>query len=113
MKPPEKHQKQDPGTEAIWKALNEVADPEFPVSIVEMGLIYSVKREQGCVTIEMTFTSMGCPCMEMMLYDVEQQVRRIPGIDEVKIEIVWDPPWTPEKLAPHAVEQLATWGVSV
>lgn len=100
-------------TERIRNALHDVADPEFPVSIVEMGLIYDVRVDAGVAHITMTFTSMGCPCMEMMLMDVRDRVRREPGIDDVHIEIVWDPPWTAARLAPDTIEQLAAWGVAV
>lgn len=102
-----------PGTEAIWDALHEVADPEFPVSIIDMGLVYAVKNEAGHVTIDLTFTSMGCPCMEMILYDIRARLIKVPGVNSVHIEIVWSPPWTHEKLSSHAVEQLSVWGVSV
>lgn len=103
----------EPGTEAIWDALHEVADPEFPVSIVDMGLVYSVEKQGGNVTIDLTFTSMGCPCMEMILYDIQSRLKKEPDVEHVHIEIVWNPPWTPEKLSPQAVEQLSVWGVSV
>lgn len=107
------HREMEPGTEAIWQALHEIADPEFPVSLVEMGLIYKVKKVGRKAFIEMTFTSMGCPCMEMIITDIKNKLLQLRDIDAVEIEIVWDPPWTPAQLAPEAVEQLAVWGVSV
>lgn len=101
------------GTENIWHALQEVADPEFPVSIVDMGLVYGVKKKGRKVVVDLTFTSMGCPCMEMIIMDIQTRVRKEPDIDDVQIEIVWDPPWTLDKLSQRAVAQLSVWGVSV
>ncbi|MFQ5628694.1 MAG: metal-sulfur cluster assembly factor [bacterium] len=101
------------GTENIWQALQEVADPEFPVSVVDMGLVYGIKKKGRKVTVDLTFTSMGCPCMEMIIMDIQNRLKKEPNIDAVDVEIVWDPPWTPEKLSSHAVDQLSVWGVSV
>lgn len=103
----------EPGTENIWYALQEIADPEFPVSIVEMGLVYGVKKKGHKAIVELTFTSMGCPCMEMIMMDIQSRLCREPDIEEVQIDIVWDPPWTPDRLSESAVEQLSVWGVSV
>jgi metal-sulfur cluster biosynthetic enzyme len=103
----------EPGTENIWQALQEIEDPEFPVSIVEMGLVYGVKKKDRKAIVDLTFTSMGCPCMEMITMDIQARLRREPDIDAVQIDIVWDPPWTPDKLSKSAVEQLSVWGVSV
>lgn len=99
-------------TASLWRALEQVADPEFPVSVVAMGLIYDVQRRGGLVKVAMTFTSMGCPCMEMILMDIRQRLLQEPGVDEVEVDIVWDPPWTSSRLSNAAREQLATWGVS-
>lgn len=99
-------------TASLWRALEDVADPEFPVSVVAMGLIYDVQRHGSLARVEMTFTSMGCPCMEMILMDIRQRLLQEPDIDEVEIDIVWDPPWTSSRLSEAAREQLATWGVS-
>jgi len=103
----------EPGTENIWQALQEVADPEFPVSIVDMGLVYGVKKKGSQATIDLTFTSMGCPCMEMIIMDIQTRLKKESDIEDVQIEIVWDPPWTPGKLSRRAVDQLSVWGVSV
>ncbi len=98
--------------ENLWRALNEVQDPEFPMSIVEMGLIYGVEKHANIAKVEMTFTSMGCPCMEMMLFDVKKRLKKEPGVDDVELEIVWDPPWTSERLSPSGAAKLAVWGVA-
>ncbi len=101
-------------TEAlVWQSLKEVNDPEYPLSIVDLGMIYKVGVLQGKVAIEMTFTAMGCPAIDMILLDVDEAVRKIPGVKEVDIEIVWSPPWTRNKITPAGREILQYHGVGV
>jgi len=101
-------------TEAlVWQALKKVNDPEYPLSIVDLGIIYKVKVLQAKVAIEMTFTAMGCPAIDMILLDVDEAVRRIPGVKNVAIEIVWSPPWTRNKITPAGREILQYYGVGV
>ena len=98
---------------AVWQALQGVEDPELPLSIVEMGLIYEVAVEDGCASIAMTFTAMGCPAMAMLRDDVIEAVSAVPGIDEVQVRIVWDPPWTTARLSERARATLQVAGVGV
>ncbi len=98
--------------ERIWQELEKIADPEFPVSIVDMGLIYGVSLQDGRAHILMTFTAMGCPCMDMMLDDIREQVQKLAVVESVLIDIVWDPPWTRARLSEKAIEQLKIWGVT-
>ena len=102
-----------PQEESLWQALDEVQDPEFPISIVDMGLIYAIKRQAGRVLVQLTFTAMGCPCMEFILTDVRERLLQEPDIEQVNIEIVWDPPWTRQKLSQKGIEKLKEWGVTV
>ncbi len=97
----------------VWQALKEVNDPEYPLSIVDLGMIYKVKVLQAKVAIEMTFTAMGCPAIDMILLDVDEEVRKIPGVKSVDIEIVWSPPWTRNKITPAGREILQYYGVGV
>lgn len=97
----------------IWDALNEVSDPDLPMSIVELGLIYDVDVTDGCVSIEMTFTSMGCPATEMLKVDARTRVTEIDGIRDVEIETVWDPPWTKERITETGRQKLRTAGISI
>lgn len=99
--------------DAVWDALDEVTDPDLPMSIVELGLIYGVEVTDGRAEIEMTFTSMGCPATEMLKGDAREAVARLDGIDEVDIEVVWDPPWTKERITESGREKLRTAGISV
>ncbi|MCH8020173.1 metal-sulfur cluster assembly factor [candidate division KSB1 bacterium] len=101
-------------TEArVWQALKKVIDPEYPLSIVDLGMIYKVKVLQAKVAIEMTFTAMGCPAIDMILLDVDEEVRKISGVKNVEIEIVWSPPWTRNKITPAGREILQYYGVGV
>jgi phenylacetate-CoA oxygenase PaaJ subunit len=100
-------------TRNLWAALEEVHDPEFPMSLVDLGLIYGVTREQGRVQVKVTFTAMGCPAMDMILDDIRERLLREPGVEEVEIEIVWDPPWNKSRLSERARELMRRWGIAV
>jgi metal-sulfur cluster biosynthetic enzyme len=99
--------------EVVLAALAEVADPEWPVSIVDMGLVYGVTVDGGVVTLTLTFTATACPCMEMIQDDVRERLRRLPGVRDVVIDVAWDPPWTKDRLSERARRELGRWGVSV
>jgi metal-sulfur cluster biosynthetic enzyme len=102
-----------PGDEPIWAALEEVTDPEFPVSVLDMGLIYGLRRQGGTAHVDLTFTAMGCPCMEFIIEDIRARLLQEPEITEVEIRVVWDPPWTKERLTARAIERLQRFGVTV
>ncbi len=99
--------------EQVMAALGEVVDPEWPVSIVDMGLVYGVAVDGGAVSITLTFTSTGCPCMDMIRDDIRERLLRLPGIREVGITLSWDPPWTKDRLSEAARRQFRQWGVAV
>ena len=82
----------------VWEALSRITDPEMPASLVDMGMVYRVAVTRGTAEIDLTFTSIGCPAMDMILDDVRAEVGAIPGIDRVELEVVWSPPWTKERL---------------
>ncbi len=96
----------------LGRALEEVNDPEFPMSVVDMGLVYGVARKNDCVRVQITFTAMGCPAMDMILDDVRARLLREPGVRDVQIEIVWDPPWNKSRLSARGRELLKMWGVA-
>ncbi len=83
------------------------------MSIVDMGLVYGVVQENGCVRVKITFTAMGCPAMEMILDDVRTRLLQEPGVREVQTEIVWDPPWNKSRLSERGRELLQMWGIAV
>lgn len=101
----------------VKAALETVDDPELPLSIVDMGLVYGVEVDQtpegARVTVEMTFTAMGCPAMGMLKGDVETAVASIGGVDSVQVNTVWDPPWSKDRLSEEARDVLRVSGVSV
>jgi phenylacetate-CoA oxygenase PaaJ subunit len=97
----------------LLAALAEVADPEMPVNIVDLGLIYGVRQEGGRVTVDLTFTAMGCPAADFIISDVREALLALPGVETVEVQIVWDPPWTSERLSPAARDALVMWGLAV
>lgn len=86
----------------VLDKLRTVQDPEIAVSIVDLGLIYDVKVDKGTVHIKMTFTTPACPLLQHIISQVEAKVKELKNVKEVKIEVVWDPPWTPEKMSDKA-----------
>jgi len=101
--------------ERARRALYDVADPEFPISLVDLGLVYGVEadEETGRVTVRMTFTAMACPCVDFIKWDVVERLEREPGVEEVEVETVWDPPWTTERITERGRERLRRAGVSI
>jgi FeS assembly SUF system protein len=93
--------------EKIIDALRTVFDPEIPVNIYELGLIYGIDANPaGEVVIRMTLTSPGCPVAASLPLDVESRLRDIPGVTSAKVKIVWDPPWNPEMISDAGKLQL-------
>jgi len=92
--------------EDVMKVLKECYDPEIPVNVVDMGLIYDVKVKGSNVGIKMTLSSPGCPMSSMITEDIKQKVKKIKGVKEVDIKLVWDPPWTPKRMSASAKAQL-------
>jgi metal-sulfur cluster biosynthetic enzyme len=97
---------------ALWDALREVMDPELPISVVDMGLIVDLAEHDGIVDLKLTFTAMGCPAMEFIMDDIRERLLKEPGVQQVNIEIVWDPVWTKARLTEEGFETLRTWGIS-
>ena len=100
--------------EEVMTALKECYDPEIPVNIVDMGLIYEVRVKESevpeakgeDVEIEMTLTAPGCPSSAYISDQVKQRLLRMPGVNNASVEIVWYPQWTPERLSSEARKQL-------
>jgi metal-sulfur cluster biosynthetic enzyme len=97
----------------IWNVLAEVTDPEIPISIVDMGLIYNVRLNGGHVDVDMTFTAIACPAMEMLIAEVREKVSALPGVSTVKVNVVWNPPWTKGRLSARGRDLLQSFGVAV
>lgn len=91
----------------IIEALRTCFDPEIPVNIYELGLIYEVKVDlSGAVGIRMTLTSPHCPAAQSLPPEVEAKAKTVPGVTNAKVEVVWDPPWDPSKMSEAAKLQL-------
>ena len=91
----------------VIEALRTCFDPEIPVNIYEMGLIYEVKVDgAGAVTIQMTLTSPHCPAAQSIPAEIEAKLRAITGVTDVNIDIVWEPPWDQSKMSEAARLQL-------
>ncbi len=84
----------------VLDSLRQCMDPEIPISVVDMGLIYGIKISQdNKVDIKMTMTTRGCPLHDTLVTDVKRYVNKVPGVAGVNVEIVWEPAWTPEKIS--------------
>ncbi len=89
--------------DAVADALRTVYDPEIPVNIFELGLIYKLEiAEDGKVAIEMTLTAPACPVAGTLPGQVAETVAQVPGVGEVAVKLVWEPPWTPQKMSEDA-----------
>ncbi|MEM6266174.1 MAG: SUF system Fe-S cluster assembly protein [Pseudomonadota bacterium] len=87
----------------VVEALREIYDPEIPVNIYDLGLIYGVDvDDEADATVTMTLTTPHCPVAETMPGEVELRVASVPGIRDAEVELVWDPPWSPEKMSDEA-----------
>jgi len=82
-------------------ALRRVKDPEVGLNIVDLGLIYEVSVDGADVTVDMSLTSPGCPAGPQILQEAEEQVRGMPGVGGVAVNLVWSPPWTPDRIEPR------------
>ena len=100
-------------TQRFWTALSEVRDPEMPVNLVDLGVIYGIREVDGTVEVDLTFTAMGCPASEFILDDVRERLMREDGVREVRINIVWNPPWTAARLTEAGRDALEEWGLAV
>ena len=87
--------------EQIKLALRKVKDPELNLNIMDLGLVYDVLVEDRTVTINMTLTSPGCPAGPQIMNDVERTVRNLPGVEDVMMNLVWEPYWSPDRIEPR------------
>ncbi len=92
--------------EQVMDMLHNCYDPEIPVNIVDLGLVYDVQVADDTVNLKMTLTSPGCPAHEMITESVKEKLESIEGVRQVNIEIVWEPPWDPSRMSAAARQQL-------
>lgn len=96
---------------ALRAALGEVLDPELPISLLELGLVYGVGFDRGTARVDLTFTATACPCMDFIKQDVRDRVGMEPWVDTVEINEVWDPPWTTARMTDEGRRKLRRFGV--
>ncbi len=94
-------------------ALHEVLDPELPVSLVDLGLVYGISFARGIARINLTFTATACPCTDFIKQDVRDRIGAEPWVDRVEVNEVWDPPWTTSRITPRGREQLGNFGIAL
>ena len=96
----------------VRDSLKQCMDPEIPLSIVDLGLIYGIDvSENNDVNIKMTMTTKGCPLHETMVDDVKRYTRKVIGVNDVNVDIVWDPPWSMDRMSPEAKSMMKNMGV--
>jgi metal-sulfur cluster biosynthetic enzyme len=91
-----------PTQEEVVEALRQVEDPELGMDIVELGLLYDVEVDGPAVKVTYTLTSMGCPAGQMIEEDIDRFVGELPGVEEVRSELTFEPPWSPERMSEDA-----------
>ena len=94
----------------IVRALSKIFDPEIPVNIYELGLVYEIIVDRaGVVGIRMTLTAPACPAAQSLPLEVKRQIAQVPGVSDVKLDIVWEPPWDRSRMSDAAKLQLGLW----
>jgi phenylacetate-CoA oxygenase PaaJ subunit len=99
--------------ERIWSALAQVDDPEMPINLVDLGLVYGVEVDDRTVRVRLTFTAMGCPASDMIISDIKDRLLAEPGVETVAIDVVWEPPWSSSRMTAEGRDALRAWGLSV
>lgn len=97
--------------DAVWGALKNVYDPEIPVNIVDLGLVYDLKMEAlpaggSKVDVQMTLTAQGCGMGPSIAMDAQRRIESLPGVEEAHVRVVWDPPWNPNMISPEGKVKL-------
>jgi metal-sulfur cluster biosynthetic enzyme len=97
----------------LWAALHDVQDPEMPINLVDLGVIYGITERNGVVDVDLTFTAMGCPASDFIVDDVRERLLQEPGVEDVRVNVVWDPPWTTARMTEAGRDALEEWGLAV
>lgn len=92
--------------EQVWDQLRQVYDPEIPVNVVDLGLIYDLRVEGRTVNVQMTLTAQGCGMGPSIAMDAKRRIEALPAVDEANVQVVWDPPWTPHMISPEGRAKL-------
>ena len=92
--------------EKVWESLSNCFDPEIPVNIVDLGLVYDVQINNSNIDVKMTLTARGCPMHSQISQDVKSKLMTVDGVTKANVEIVWEPPWNPQMISESAREKL-------
>ncbi len=99
-----------PSEEEVMAVLKKCYDPEIPINIVDLGLVYDIDLKGDKVHVKMTLTAPGCPMHTMISEDVTRKLLTLEGVNDAEVEVVWEPPWTPDKMSETAKRMLG-WGI--
>ncbi len=110
--PPDREAQTMPTKDEVITVLKKCYDPEIPINIYDLGLVYNIDINEatGKVGVNMTLTAPGCPASAYMGADVKRKIEQLPGVKEAVVSIVWEPPWTPEMMSETAKKQFG-WGI--
>ncbi|WP_048139117.1 MULTISPECIES: iron-sulfur cluster assembly protein [unclassified Methanosarcina] len=92
--------------EEVIEVLKSCYDPEIPINVIDLGLVYGIEVKEDRVQIRMTLTTPGCPMGDFIAEDVKRKVEAIEGVKEVEVELVWDPPWTPDRISEDTMKRI-------
>jgi metal-sulfur cluster biosynthetic enzyme len=99
--------------DAVMKALREVYDPDLPVNIVDLGLIYDVQLNGDGVYVKMTFTERDGQLEQLVVQNLKDQLKLVKGVKNIEVEVVWDPPWTRDRMSPELKKRFNGTGTSL
>jgi metal-sulfur cluster biosynthetic enzyme len=102
-----------PETATLWAALREVLDPEIPVNLVDLGLICDIRRLDGAVEVDMTFTSTACPAVTIMKEDVQQRLLQEPDVATVRVNETWEVNWTASRISGCGRDEMKRYGITL
>jgi metal-sulfur cluster biosynthetic enzyme len=102
----------DADLDRLWIALGEVADPELPISLVDLGLICDIRKYDRAAEVDVTFTATACPCIAFITADIRDRLLQEADVDSVTVRDVWDPPWNTDRMTAHGKALLKTFGIA-
>jgi len=102
-----------PETASLWQALRDVLDPEIPVSVVDLGLICDIRRQDAAVEVDVTFTSTACPAVEFIKDDIRQRLLREADVDSVQVHETWEVNWSAARVSCDGRAEMRRYGISL
>ncbi len=102
-----------PETAALWEALRDVLDPEIPVNVVDLGLVCDIRRVEGAVEVDVTFTSTACPAVAIIKEDIQERLLREPDVATVNVEETWEVNWTAARISGCGRDEMKRYGITL